>query len=283
MQCIKSVLAYIPVVISLTCSPALLAQDLVVMQGQEIIIGEAEQEMNLHQLKLEDGAKVRFAPNVQRWQVRAANAWIGSDIQIEASGRNGENGASTPSGKRGSASACRKGRNGQQGENGADGQHGVDITLNLGLVHFGSMSVHANGGAGGTGGNGGQGARGGAEDDCHAGSGGDGGKGGRGGDGGAGGEIRILYWSADRKTYIPVSNYGPGIHIENQGGKPGMGGTPGAGGKGGKGGWSKRGSGKLVARDSGEAGADGAPGLPGNAGQAGKFLIQPMAAPGSAQ
>lgn len=279
MLSVRTAMAYSAIIVSLTAHSAATAQDLMISKGQEKTIGLAEQDLELDRLKLEDGARVRFAPDVRRWRVQARQAWIGSKVTIDANGAVGSDGSDRSGKNKSLTPACRDGRHGERGETGGNGQNGVDITLNLGLMQFGSLSVHANGGDGGAGGSGGEGAAGGAEDDCHAGSGGNGGQGGPGGDGGAGGEIQILYWSADQKTYIPVSNYGPGIHIENQGGKPGEGGEPGKAGKGGKGGWSKRGSGKLVARDSGEPGQDGTSGSRGTPGAGGKFLIQPMAGP----
>lgn len=279
MKSVQSVIAYTAIFISLTASVNAVAENLLVTRGQEREIQVTEQRLVLDTLRLEDGARIRFAPDMQSWHVEARQAWIGTDVRIEASGRNGLDGLTHSAPQAGDTPDCENSPPGKHGAPGVNGQQGVNITLKMGLMHFGSLSVLANGGNGGTGGPGATGPQGGAGDDCHAGNGGDGGRGGSGGNGGAGGEVSIHYWSANQSAYIPVSNYGPGIHIENQGGKPGEAGRPGKGGKGGKGGWSKRGSGKLISRDAGERGRDGAAGTRGKPGAAGKFLIQPMSAP----
>lgn len=282
----KSALAYTCFAVSLTATPNGFCNDLVIPTGQMKTIETQETDLRLDRLRLEDGAVIRFAPGVSRWQVHAREAWIGSNVRIEGNGRNGalpKGGSNSGKASQERAAACATGAKGISGIPGGSGEKGVDITLHLGLVHFGSMTVESNGGNGATGGTGEPGQAGGEEDGCHAGSGGKGGAGGNGGDGGAGGDIRIVYWSANQTAYIPVSNYGPGIHLENLGGDAGEPGMPGKGGAGGKGGWSKRGSGKVISRESGERGKNGRPGSPGDSGKSGRFLIQPVARPSAAR
>ncbi len=257
-------------------SAAAFSADLVVPGGETLVIGPEQAQLQLDALRLEDGARIQFAPEVRSWQVRAEQAWIGEGVRIEGNGATGAPGTGGPQ-QLAETEPCAAGARGVKGENGLEGTSGVSIAMELGLVHFHSLGIFANGGNGGAGGEGGRGGRGGVAADCHAGAGGDGGRGGDGGHGGAGGEIRIHYWSANQRAFIPVSNFGPGIQIENFGGKPGARGQGGRGGAGGEGGWSKRGSGKTISRNSGEAGRDGIPGEPGRPGKNGKFLVQPMA------
>ncbi len=257
-------------------SGTLQAEQLVVGNGQTLVIGPEQAELKLESLRLEDGARIQFAPEVLSWKVRADETWIGEGVRIEGNGANGAPGESGPQ-QLAETDPCQQGERGIKGVDGNDGKTGVNLYLELGLVHFHSLGIFSSGGTGGAGGQGGRGGEGGPAVDCHAGSGGDGGRGGDGGHGGYGGEIRINYWSADQKTYIPVSNFGPGIQIENFGGRPGARGPGGRGGAGGAGGWSKRGSGKSIARNDGEPGRDGVPGESGRQGNNGKFLVQPLA------
>ncbi len=262
---------------SLTSIPAT-AAELIVDDGETRTITAGESRLELDDLRIGNGAVIRFAPGVTRWEVYADRAWIGRGVVLEGNGRDGGEGASGPQ-QVTRAEPCARGVTGPTGSDGGAGGDGVSVYMQLGLMHFDSLSVFANGGKGGRGGQGGTGGEGGTADGCHAGAGGDGGDGGTGGDGGSGGEIRIVYWSADRKTYIPVSNYGPGVHVENYGGEAGDEGLGGKGGRGGKGGWSKRGSGKQVSRNYGEAGRDGVRGQRGKPGKTGRMLVQPVSGP----
>lgn len=258
-------------------TPAISAE-LVVDDGETHTVSAAEASLKLENLRIGNGATIRFAPGVERWEVRAEQAWIGRGVILRGNGQDGTEGASGPR-QAADTEPCARGVTGPTGGDGVPGGNGVSVFMELGLVHFESLSVFANGGKGGQGGRGGTGGQGGNADGCHAGAGGDGGDGGSGGNGGDGGEIRIVYWSADRKTYIPVSNYGPGVHVENYGGEAGEEGLGGKGGRGGKGGWSKRGSGKQVARNYGEPGRNGVRGQRGIPGKAGRMLVQPVAGP----
>lgn len=251
------------------------AAELHVGAGREQLVSEPL--LHLQRLVLEDGATLRLAPGLERFELRAEQAWIGDGVRILARGADavpGESGGVAPA-----VVGCADGASGKDGGKGADGGAGVDLQLLLGLQSFGSLLLDSRGGAGGAGGGGGAGADGGSDERCAGGQGGAGGRGGDGGAGGRGGEVVLRYWSLSAAGFIPISNYGPGVQVLNGGGAAAVAGEGGPPGKGGQGELVKRPTGIKVFRNPGSDGKPGSRGSDGAAGEDGRFLIEPLPAP----
>ncbi|NMY50107.1 hypothetical protein [Pseudomonas sp. WS 5011] len=254
---------------------AVQAAELHVAAGQERLIDEPR--LQLERLVLEDGATLRLAPGLPRFELRAEQAWIGRDVRLLARGSDASAGRAGAAGSAGKS--CANGEAGQPGEAGGAGAAGTDLQITLGLRSFGSLLLDTRGGAGSAGGSGGDGGDGGAADRCAGGAGGTGGRGGEGGAGGRGGTVALRYWSLSEAGYIPVSNHGPGVQILTAGGLGAAGGRGGKGGIAGAGEFSTRGNGIKVYRNGGAPGEAGLTGAPGSSGETGRFLVQPQARP----
>lgn len=251
------------------------AAELHLAAGEERVLDTPS--VQLQRLVLEDGATLRLAPGLERFELKAGQAVIGHNVRILASGRDAEPGQAGTAG--GAAKACADGAAGQPGQDGTAGGAGTDLKISLGLLEFGSLLLDTRGGAGAAGASGGAGGPGGEASNCAGGAGGAGGRGGRGGDGGRGGAVELTYWSLSEAGYIPVSNHGPGVQILTAGGAGADGGAGGAGGAGGDGEFITRGSGIKVYRNGGKPGVAGQPGMPGADGESGLFLVRPQARP----
>ena len=249
------------------------ADALIVKAGEEITLSESQSRLQLDELRLEDGAVVRFAPEVTRWQVSASRAFIGNNVRIVGAGVTGSDGQRGQDAS-GQAAECNDGDSGAAGKAGGKGGPGVVIAMNLKIAHWGSMTIDTQGGAGGVGGAGGQGQQAGEVDKCSQTRGGTGGDGGDGGDGGNGGNVRIRYsYLADTSISDALEKR---LTIRNEGGQ---GGEPGVGGPGGVGTDGKyinmrtlTGSKKWVA--GGRDGNQGDQGKPGRTGVDGQILIE---------
>ena len=254
---------------------AVQAAELHVAAGQERVLDEPR--LQLERLVLEDGATLRLAPGLGRFELHADEAWIGRNVRVLARGSDAAAVAGGASGR--AALPCAAGEAGQPGQDGVAGGAGADLQIALGLRSFGSLLLDTRGGAGSAGGSGGAGGEGGQADRCAGGRGGAGGQGGRGGVGGRGGEVALRYWSLSEAGYIPVSNHGPGVQILTAGGAGADGGQGGQGGVPGSGEFSTRGNGIKVYRNGGAPGQDGPSGAEGATGATGRFLVQPQARP----
>lgn len=249
------------------------ANNLEVKAGETITLSESQSRLQLDELRLEDGAVVRFAPGVTRWQVSAERAWVGDNVRIEGGGVAGADGQ-TGEDASGQADECDDGIAGARGTAGDKGGSGVVIAMNIKIAHWGSMAIDTRGGKGGAGGAGGAGQQAGEVDKCSQTRGGSGGEGGDGGDGGNGGNVRIRY------SYLPDSRINEGLEkrlsILNEGGKGGEPGVGGAGGEGTDGQYinmrTLTGSKKWVA--GGREGSSGDKGKPGRSGVDGQLLIE---------
>lgn len=248
--------------------------------GQTYTIGKQQQRLVLSSLTLGDGATLRFAEGVTRWQVRAERAVIGNNVTIDGRGIAGANGRDGDSPT--AAAACSHGGDGSAGSTGENGTAGVSLRLQLGLAApLGGLNLITDGGAGGAGGNGGHGAAGAAFDSScsKAPSGGNAGAGGNGGRAGAGGDVMMQYWPA--VGGVDVSAVEDKVSISAVAGAPGAAGKAGLAGKGSDGRYiNKRtlsGSRKWMA--GGEAGKAAVDGQQGAMASAGNVLIeQPLVA-----
>lgn len=265
--------------ICLTSLVALSAQaaELHVAAEKEHVIDTAF--VQLERLVLEDGATLRVAPGIEALVLQADNAWIGEGVRLIASGVPGSPGADGADGE--SPGGCNDGGAGEPGGTGENGANGVDLDLRLGLHQFGSLLLESRGSNGGLGGQGGRGGNGGSSERCAGGTGGNGGQGGTGGAGGRGGEVRVSYWSLSKEGMLPVSNFGPGLQIVNDGGQGARGGEGGEPGAGGIGELVKRPTGIKLFRNPGEDGKPGKPGAHGAPGAPGRFIVEPLAGPRS--
>lgn len=269
---------YRTLLLALLAAPSLLAQageQLHVPAGGEYLIERPV--LRLESLRLEDGATLRLAPQLAHLQLVADQAWIGRGVRLLASG---EDAPATAAGLAAvTAEPCEDGQAGQDGLPGAAGQPGRDLSIELGLLQFGSLLLDTRGGAGAGGQPGQPGMAGGKADACTGGNGGAGGRGGAGGAGGKGGDVVLRYWSLGEGGHIPVSNFGPGVQLLNEGGQGADGGIGGAGGAGGAGEFSKRGNGIKVYRNAGVPGSAGEAGSDGDDGASGRFIVQPVSRP----
>lgn len=271
---------------TLGCAAVMLLTPLLAMAGgQTLEVGAGEEqvieaaELRLERLRLEDGATLRLAPGIEHLHLVAQQAWIGRGVRVLAAGS--EAAALPAQLPAGTPRPCEQGIDGAAGQAGTAGAPGRHLSIELGLVQFGSLLLDTRGGDGAAGQEGQAGAAGGEAADCTGGNGGQGGRGGDGGAGGRGGDVALRYWSLGEGGHIPVSNFGPGVQILTAGGSGAQGGRPGAGGAGGAGEFSKRGNGIKVYRNAGAAGQPGAPGVAGADGLAGQFIVQPQARPES--
>ncbi|HCS26123.1 MAG TPA: hypothetical protein DIW43_01635 [Spongiibacteraceae bacterium] len=248
--------------LSLVVARGLSAQELRVAPGETLLITPAQQILQLDSLELGDGAQVKFAPGVTRWQVTSAQVVVGNEVVIDGRGASGL--AGRPGADAGAmAKECEDGAAGGAGEEGLPGSRGVDISLSWGIAQLGSLRIISDGGAGGRGGDGGAGQRGGDINKCRGGQGGAGGKGGVGGKGGDAGEIALVYWPVGSKVDMTA--------IARRVSASAAGGAPGAGGAGGDGGAAVEGrymKGSFAGNKKWLAGGD--PGAGGNAGEAGQ-------------
>ena len=259
-------------VISALSLPALSA-DFRVKAGEDVTISQSQTRLQVDQFILEDGATIRFAPGVKRWQVSAAHTEVGENVTIMGTGSAGADGAPGDDAK-GQAPECEDGKAGKPGKPGAAGEAAVVIAMNLKISRWGSMTIDTRGGAGGTGGEGGKGQQAGEVDKCSQTRGGPGGAGGEGGDGGNGGNIRIQY------SYLPGSQLNSALDnrltLKNQGGSGGAGGKGGPGGEGTDGHYitmrTLTGSKKWV--PGGKEGPEGPDGKAGRTGVDGQLLIE---------
>ena len=261
------------IALSLMAGSMAWAADFRVKAGETVTITESQSRLQVDSLILEDGAIVRFADGVSRWQVSAGRAEIGDKVQIIGTGTPGSKG---PAGEAASGQApeCDDGKPGRAGGTGTKGTAGVVIAMNLKIARWGSLTIDTRGGDGGQGGVGGAGQQAGEVDKCSQTSGGTGGEGGDGGDGGNGGNVRIRY------SYLPESGLNEPLEkrltVKSRGGE---GGTAGPGGKGGEGTdghyvnmRTLSGNKKWVA--GGREGDTGAEGKPGRTGVEGQLLIE---------
>lgn len=241
------------------------AKELRVAAGETLLITPAQQTLELQTLILADGAQIRFAEGVKRWQVNASRVVVGKDVLIDGrgaagtAGRAGGDVAAAPK-------TCEDGMAGQAGSAGSAGGRGVDISLSWGIAELGGLHIVTDGGAGGSGGRGGHGQAGGDINKCRGGNGGDGGIGGAGGAGGDAGEISLVYWLVGNK--VDTTAIVRGVSVSAAGGPAGQGGNGGRGGAAEEGRYMKgsfAGNKKWLA--GGEQGAVGKAGASGRSGR----------------
>lgn len=240
------------------------AQELRVAPGDTLMITPAQQTLQLDSLVLGDGAQIKFAPDVSRWQVTAARVLVGEGVVIDGrgvAGAAGLSGADAP----GRAKDCENGIVGAKGGAGAAGARGVDLSLSWGIAQLGSLQIVSDGGAGGPGGSGGRGQLGGDINKCRGGDGGAGGEGAAGGNGGSAGELSLVYWPVGDK--VDMTAIARRVSVSAAGGVPGRGGVGGAGGAAVEGRYMKgsfAGNKKwLAGGEPGSMGGAGAEGKPG--------------------
>ncbi len=228
---------------------------------------------------LHDGATLSINPDIGSIEFTARKAYFGSNSRIVSNGKSanrpGAHGSIGPGG-----AECKVGGSGTAGGSGNVAQKGLDMKLNLGIVAFGSLSIHANGGnstGGGNGGNGGTGgiARVGSSNLCSGGNGGTGGSGGIGGAAVRGGNITIEWWDASQDLALdlisPVLSSG-GLQVSVNAGKLGSGGNAGPGGAGGGSKCRKIAFAKIC-KGSGNGGSPGGKGANGPTASDGQVVI----------
>lgn len=145
------------------------ATELRVAAGQTYRIEATAQSLELDRLVLADGARIVFAPTLRVWQLRAVEAEIGRNVVIDGRGRNGADATSL--------AACAE----DAAVSGEAGGSGVAITLELGILQLGDLTVLSSGGRGGAGA---------SVDACQTET---GKRGGAGGNAGDGGDVRFAY------------------------------------------------------------------------------------------
>lgn len=290
-------------------SPGLWSQQQVlhVKAGEKRIISKEEQNAIYTQIVFEDNSVISFAEGVTKWQLQCDKVYIGTNVTIDARGRNGVNGSRGQNA--GGQSSCHQGHNGHVGGHGGSGGNGIDVSMTIKIYAIGSMKINASGGRGGNGGIGGTGGKGGSADcdKCSGGRGGTGGKGGDAGIGGRSGRVEIVYSLVsgfsplddlkDESRFNALYNFGEissdlgdnqslalddydlfldvelasnaGIIILAEGGNPG---TPGSGGGAGAGGDGKGGCGQWPVRWSRGGGPGGSLGLSGSVNSKGQSI-----------
>lgn len=252
------------------------AEELTIAAGQTY---QAQKNLKLERLVMEDGATLIAPQGIKQWQVEARQAWLIGNSYIKANGSAGTNGPHAAAGNLDNQTApCETGQSGHPGNHGADGSDGIRLQLKLGIAHFDHLHINARGGEGGRGGSGSDGAPGGKARGCNGGDGGRGGDGGNGGLGGRGGDVTLHYWISGQQVSVPITNYGEGLIVSTAGGQGGTAGAAGEGGKGGKGRFEKRTTNITVTRESGKHGRAGQAGKSGQPGEDGKFRITNSAA-----
>lgn len=251
------------------------AGTLTIKEGETFTVGQEQQRMMLDSLTIGDGARVRFAPGVTSWQLRAQTAAIGNGVVIEAAGSDGSDGADGKGYERG-AKNCEDGVAGEDATGGSDGADGVSLRLQLGLTRFGSMKIGSSGGDGGNGGDGGKGQDAGEFSKAcqNPPVGGDAGKGGNGGNGGNGGDVTVIYWPASEA--VAGMDVVARIQVDAEAGHGGAAGAAGKAGAGSEGRYVKK---RTLTSDrafigGGEKGAKADPGTSGASGLDGKVLVE---------
>jgi len=246
------------------------ATDLTIKAGTTYI---ANGDLQLNQLRMEDGATLMAPPGALDWNIQVDKAWLTGSSLINARGKPGSQGGSGPSSQPASADNCQPGAAGTSGQNGGTGLPGVNLRMTMNIVKFDHLTIDTRGGDGGNGGNGRDGGKGGKAKGCNGGDGGAGGDAGNGGDGGNGGEVSITYRLIGERASLPITNFGEGLTVSTLGGAAGSPGLPGQGGTGGKGRFEKRTTHITVTRDPGNQGSTGQKGLTGQTGITGKSRI----------
>lgn len=266
-----SLLRSVSLMCAATMSAFVHAQSLDIPAGSTYEIGRAQADLRLEQLRIGDGATIRFAQGVESWRVYAENVELGRGVVIDGRGSEGVAGKPGRS-HSGQAPECTRGREGGAGRSGGAGSDGIDLEFYWGLASLGDLKLLVGGGAGGAGGAGGSGEQGGKLRNCWGRDAGDGGAGGAGGVGGDGGDVLLSYWL---KPGVSESELRRRISILNRGGAGGDGGAGGAGGFETEGRYrSGSGPGGKKWLAGGKAGASGASGRAGEAGRDGKQELQ---------
>lgn len=250
-------------------------ESLTIAAGETFTVSPDMSRLMLDSLTIGDGATIRFAEGVDRWQLRAQQARIGSGVVVDGSGADGRDGGDGKGHSRAAAS-CVSGQPGADGGAGGDGTNGVNMRIQLGLVQFGGLTVRSGGGDGGNGGAGGKGQDAGEFGSAckSAPSGGDAGKGGDGGNGGDAGDVTFMYWPAS--TAVKGVDVASLIKVEAE---PGLAGAAGKSGKPGAGSEGRYIQKRTLAGDrawlaGGDMGEKGGPGQSGHNGLQGDTLIE---------
>jgi hypothetical protein len=246
-------------------------------------IGQSQSFLGLETLILEDGATLKIVGHNNIFALTAKDAYIGQDVKIIAAGLPGETGKA---GKNANADPrenddCSHGESGGDGQNGGVATSGKNITLQLGLSHFGSLSIDVSGGEGGDGGKGGDG-RDFSQYDCSskhktAANGGNAGSGGAGGNGGNGGNVQLSYSLASSNSPPAMLLAARTATVVNtSGGRAELGALAGKSGGGSAGGYinKKTLTGSRAWKRGGAEGKKGEQGLNGSSGTAGTVDIR---------
>ena len=249
------------------------AEEKRIAAGQTWVVTADQQALELSRLVLGDGATVRFAEDVSRWQVTARHVEIGRNVVIDGRGPAGAAGVDGAPPEPAAADMCENGKSGAAGGAGETGGPGRNLNLDWTIATIGSIRLITDGGAGGPGGRGGAGQAGGELNKCRGGDGGAGGPGGAGGRGGDAGSLQFIYRLSD--PALSLSKVTGAISQSSAGGAGGPGGEGGPGGAAESGRYMKGsfGGGKKWLA-GGEPGAKGAPGAAGAAGADARGLLQ---------
>lgn len=256
--------------------PVMAASTLNVPAGETYVVKVGEQRMVLSSLTIGDGATIRFAEGVSRWQLRAEEVDIGSKVLIDARGSAGVAGTNAAAPSKPQAIECKNGVPGIAGSPGQRGGNGVSLRLQLGLKTLGDLRISGDGGSGGDGSRGGDGqAAAETTKDCKkTASGGNAGAGGQAGDGGMAGDVSVAVWAVS--TAINIDKAIERISVSTQAGAAGSGGSAGKPGAGSEGHYVRKRTltGNRAWQGGGVAGADAKKGEDGRKGMAGRALVE---------
>jgi hypothetical protein len=228
--------------------------DLIVARGETHTISSSLTILN--SLILEENATLKFAENIESWQLQTNLLVLNPGSKIDARGKNG---------------VIVTGNNDRAGKNGISGSNGVHLDIQVvQTLRWGSFIIDT---SGGTGSNGTVGLRGkkGTNSKCctrSAGTGDRGGAGGNGGNGGNAGNISIRY----REQIVLGDGTITEANFVQLGGSPG---SRAKGGPGGKGGNKSSGCFPGCNQSRGARGREGTAGSGGLTGNSGTRSIRP--------
>lgn len=248
------------------------AADLTIPAGQTYTITPEQSDLRLEKLTIGDGAKVQFAPGVNRWRVEAKRVNVGDNVVIDGRGAAASAGVdATPFEAR--AKDCEPGAQGRAGGIGGAGGSGVALELWWGVESLGHAKLLTDGGTGGNGGAGGAGQDGGKVNRCSGPAAGSGGDGGAGGAGGVGGALALSYFDASGKGLA----LGDRLSVSATGGAGGAAGNGGVGGVGAEGRFQRTATAEAWF-PAGAPGKRGGAGLAGALGGSGAVAVKQVAA-----
>lgn len=211
-------------------------EDLTIQDGETYRVSSSQEFLSLNTLRVGDNARLELPRGMTSWSLQAANAYIGHNVKIIASGvfRKGDvqvlESVNPISLKIEDAKSCASPVNGEAGLNGDDGVPGTDINLRLGLASFHDLIIDVSGGVGMDGSIGQDGQNADQSEGCKLTPGGDAGAGGRAGNGGDSGSVSIVYTTASDESLLKKARSKTTVVRE-----PGKAGSPGRAGKPGKG------------------------------------------------